>query len=126
MLSKREDPLEEKFFKLLITPHLCTLDLSLTENISDIHQLLQLATIQSPVSYYINNCLHKFIFNICSKMKQNLKTLLFCHDEFSEVSFSSFIPKFSKLHVLDISHTTAKDNCLNLLGSHCPDLRLVK
>lgn len=51
-LHKRQDLLEEEFLELLITPNLSTLDLSLTENISDMHQLLQLATTYSPVSYY--------------------------------------------------------------------------
>lgn len=37
--------------------------------------------------------------------------------------FFSYIPKFSKLKSLDISLFGVGDDCLQLIGIYCPDLR---
>jgi hypothetical protein len=42
---------------------------------------------------------------------------------FSDEFFTSFIPKLSKLQVLDISCSDADDSSLEVIGTYCKDLR---
>nr|CAH0106758.1 unnamed protein product [Daphnia galeata] len=102
---RKKNLLETNIIELLISPQLRTLDFSSMCRENKVSGLLHLATIISP----------------------DLKNLQLSHSTYhlDNDHYISFIPKFSKLEVLDISYSKKGDSCLHLLGKHCKDLRVL-
>ncbi|EFX87228.1 hypothetical protein DAPPUDRAFT_97349 [Daphnia pulex] len=89
------------FLEQQMTNHLRTLDFTRVKRGTDVSDILHLATIKSP----------------------NLETLRLDHFTYQYLANFSFIPKFTKLRILDISFYETDDDCFLLIGKHCPDLR---
>ncbi|XP_046647224.1 uncharacterized protein LOC124337176 isoform X2 [Daphnia pulicaria] len=89
------------FLEQQMTNHLRTLDFTIVKRGTDVSDILHLATIKSP----------------------NLETLRLDHFTYQYLANFSFIPKFKKLRILDISFYETDDDCFLLIGKHCPDLR---
>jgi hypothetical protein len=112
------------FLTLLMTPRLRTLDLTLIFESAgnDISDILHLASIRSLVKEERVSRL-RYIIKQIFFLFQNLETLLLDITTRRYVGDFYFIPKFRKLRILDISFCQAGDDCLNLIGKHCLELR---
>jgi hypothetical protein len=54
-----------------------------------------------------------------------LKNLKLTHNVLNEENLIGFLPTFKNLQVLDLAWTSAGDNCMWALGTHCKYLRCV-
>ena len=67
----------------------------------------------------------------CLTLMQNLETLLFTgrpvytFPQLAPIGDGLFLYNFAQLKVLDISRSTANDDCMSTIGAHCPHLKLV-
>ncbi|XP_046649898.1 uncharacterized protein LOC124341046 [Daphnia pulicaria] len=92
----------KQFLGLLALPHLETLDL---RDLGPEDQFIEL-----------DNSMQRCV---------NLKHLFWELSNIDEL-FTSFIPKLSKLQVLDISCSDADDSSLEVIGTYCKDLRVLE
>jgi hypothetical protein len=108
----------KQFLGILAVPHLETLNLSHLKSEDD-----QSIELDNSMRCVVRN----FTFTLPFKSKhdtflfQNLKHLGM--EIFSDEFFTSFIPKLSKLQVLDISYSEADDSSLEVIGTCCTHLR---
>ncbi|XP_046453942.1 uncharacterized protein LOC124201760 isoform X2 [Daphnia pulex] len=92
----------KQFLGILAVPHLETL------NLSDLKS-------EDDQSIELDNSMR------CVNLKHLAMWAVTNNDEF----FTSFIPKLSKLQVLDISCSDADDSSLEVIGTYCKDLRVL-
>jgi hypothetical protein len=112
----------KQFLGLLAVPHLETLNLR--------YLGISLDDLSIELDNSMQRCVvRNFTFTLPFKSKhntflfQNLKHLVFHPIFFSDEFFTSFIPKLSKLQVLDISYSEADDSSLEVIGTCCTHLR---
>ncbi|EFX86811.1 hypothetical protein DAPPUDRAFT_236200 [Daphnia pulex] len=106
----RKKKLMKKYLRWIILPQLHTLDLSL-EGCEDRNK---------PVEKQMFEHLK------CASLKCSmLKNLKLTHNVLNEENLIGFLPTFKYLQVLDLAWTSAGDNCMWALGTHCKYLRIL-
>ncbi|EFX86810.1 hypothetical protein DAPPUDRAFT_307822 [Daphnia pulex] len=106
----RKKKLLEKYLRWIILPQLHTLDLSSG-------WVIKRSREEAEIKQMIEHLK-------CASVKcQMLKNLILAYSLPNGENLIGFLPTFKNLQALDVSHTSAGDNCMWAVGTHCKYLR---